>query len=281
MLTTKSRRLRLQEDEEDSLLAGVDFHTHYLGSEEMLVKADDIDGVVGDIYSRYLTNDELNSSVVLAITVDAHQLVFFNTTNNETEFLIPLSDIKSIHSGSKWNKFPNAVILVACLPTVNARAHVFHCTNQRKAKELYNAINRAFEYHVPEKSLTNDQEEPTSKAKHGRVYPSNGKNKTDAKLQDRKLEFEPPSDHNTSPTELNDKSLVQAKLKGDLTGGQTSPDLAKTLFKGRSKSCTQTKSTEGLGLLENIDPEEGFDDEFTNLARSRSLSETIKCRFGR
>jgi hypothetical protein len=63
-------------------------------------------------------------------------------------------------------------------------------------------------------------------------------------------------------------------------------EIAQTQAEDEVKSRSRTKSVptkggEGRGLLDNIDPEDGFDDEFTDLARNRSLSDNIRARFGR
>lgn len=282
-----SRRLRLHEDEQDSLLAGLNFQIHYLGSEEVLVDENNIDNVVEHVYSRYLTSAELCNSTVLAITVDTHQLAFFNVARNQTEFSIALPSIKSIHSGNKKKKFPKAITLVTILAGGKEKVHVLHCTSQGKAKELYDAINRAFEYHLPDDSLSEGQQEHVSRPRNNRVQPTDCDNKTTESTIERKnspRETGKPrsrSEINSRRTGFNKIKNSFPKGESDLNEGQSSQNVDKTRTKVRTKSSGQTKGAEGLGLLENIDPEEEFDDEFTDFARSRSSSETTFKWFGR
>lgn len=257
------RRFKLQEDEQDSLLAGVDFQVHYLGSKELVMADHDIDDVIADAYSRYLTNADLQStSTRLAITVDTHQLVFFNVIRNETEFIIAVSNIKAVHSGTKRTKFANAIILLTYVTRGNAmRAYVFHCPSQRKAKELYGAINRSFQYNVTENSLTDDQDKMSRE-----LLTKELSKKT------KNLKFGP------GPSQDRSDSNPIAVLGYDAKGTRdSSQEAERARDKGRPKLTTQTRGAEGLGLLENIDAD---DDEFTNLARSRTISDTFKW-FGR
>ena len=90
----KGLRRRLQVDEEDSLLAGIDFQSHYLGCREVFLDGYDIDHIVQDIYSGYSSSEDINNSTPLAIKVGPQQLEFFNLIKKEIEYRIETHDIK-------------------------------------------------------------------------------------------------------------------------------------------------------------------------------------------
>ena len=276
MAVKTSRRLRLHEDEQDSLLAGVDFQVHYLGSKELLMNDNDIDDVVEDVYSRYLNNAELiSTSTRLAVTVGTHQLEFFNVTRNEAEFSIAVSNIEAVHSATKRTKYPSTIILLTYVSKGNAtRAYVFHCSSQRKAKELFHVINRSSEYNGTDNSLKDDADESRGKSRNGRVQLKNKDIKGKEKSKDMKrIKCEPETSKDQS-------GACEAAVQGDMKAKESFQEADSPREKTPVRSTSQTKGAEGVGLLENIDAEDGFDEEFTNLARSRSISNTFKW-FGR
>jgi hypothetical protein len=307
MLAIKSSRkqsLRLLSNEEDNLLAGIDFQTYYLGRKEIQIDNNDLDTVVEGIYSKYMYNGDINNSTQLTITVDTNQLTFRDVVTHHIEFIIALTSVKSVYCSNKKTKFPNAVIIVCCLPSQStATVHVLHCLNQSQARDFYNAINRAFDYHgdATQASKPNranvDKGTASSKGNNDLEANAVGAHKvnTTKSMKYRELNTTAPKRKDTSARSENTgllgaEELVPAKDEQIQTSVTVSvkeivqtqvDDDACAKPRSRAKSSPQTKGAEGVGLLDNIDPDDGFDDEFTDLARNRSLSDNIKARFGR
>jgi hypothetical protein len=307
MLAVKSSRkpLRLLSDEEDSLLAGMDFQTYYLGRKEIQVDNNDLDTVVEGIYSQYMDNGDINNSTQLTITVDTNQLVFRHVVTHHIEFTVALTSVKSVYcSDKKSTKFPNAVIVVCCLPSQSiATVHVLHCLNQNRAQEFYNAINRAFEYHgdVTNDVSNRDKSSGTILDKSSAFSRANKDLGTNAvsvckvnttkstKYQEFNVAAAKKTSKKTDAGDNENTGLLGAEeitpVKHEVAQKRVK-EIAQTQAEDEVKSRSRTKSVptkggEGRGLLDNIDPEDGFDDEFTDLARNRSLSDNIRARFGR
>ena len=306
MIAVKSSRkpLRLLSDEEDNLLAGMDFQTYYLGRKEIQVDNSDLDTVVEGIYSQYMDNGDINNSTQLTITVDTNQLVFRHVATHHIEFIIALTSIKSVYCSNKKTKFPNAVIVVCCLPSEStATVHVLRCLNQTQAREFYNAINRAFDYHAEDVTYGLGNRDKTSRAtvdksavfsKANKDLESNGLSgyKVNTTKTTKYQEFNNAAAKKTHASDNENTGLLGAEevtpVKHEVVKKRVK-EVEETLVedqthaksRSRTKSVPVTKGAEGRGLLDNIDPDDGFDDEFTDLARTRSLSENIRARFGR
>ncbi|CAB4019651.1 Hypothetical predicted protein [Paramuricea clavata] len=298
MLAIKSSRkqsLRLLSNEEDNLLAGIDFQTYYLGRKEIQNDNNDLDTVVEGIYSKYMYNGDINNSTQLTITVDTNQLMFRDVVTHHIEFIIALTSVKSVYCSSKKTKFPNAVILLCCLPSQStATVHVLHCLNQSQARDFYNAINRAFDYHGDATQASKPNRANVDKGNKDLEASAVGAYKvnTTKSMKYRELNVTAPKKKETCAGEntglLGAEELVPAKDEqiqtsvtvNEIVQTQVDDD-ARAKPRSRAKSSPQTKGAEGVGLLDNIDPDDGFDDEFTDLARNRSLSDNIKARFGR
>ena len=304
MLAIKSSRkpLRLLSDEEDNLLAGMDFQIYYLGRKEIQIDNNDLDTVVEGIYSQYMHNGDINNSTQLTITVDTNQLVFRDVATHQIEFIIALSSVKSVYCANKKTKYPNAVIVVCCLPSQRtATVHVLHCLNQNQAREFYNAINRAFDYHGDATPVSN-RDNP-SQANVDKFTAFNKANKdldinavsgskvnTTKSMKYRELNTSGEKKKNANDNEntglLGAEEVTPVKHEEiqrpvkEITQTQVE-DETRVKSRSRAKSTPQTKGAEGRGLLDNIDADDGFDDEFTDLARNRSLSDNLKARFGR
>ena len=290
MLTTRSSKkaLRLLSDEEDNLLAGMDFQIYYLGRKEIQIDNNDLDAVVEGLYSQYLHNGDINNSSQLTITVDTNQLIFRDVATHHVEFIIALTSVKSVYCSNKKTKFPNAVLVVCCLPSEStATVHVLHCLNQNRANEFYNAVNRAFDYHGDTTRESNGKDK-ASRTTVGKSVAFSKVNKdfeanavsgytvnTSKSLKSRETKTKTAGNENTGL--LGKEELFPDKHEEIQSPVRDIPQNSRS----RAKSVPQTKCAEGRGLLDNIDPDDGFDDEFTDLARNRSLSNNIKARFGR
>lgn len=291
MLAIKSSRkpLRLMSDEEDNLLAGMDFQTYYLGRKEIAIDNNDFDAVVEGLYSQYLYNGDVNNSTQLTITVDTNQLIFRDVATHHVEFIIALTSVKSVYCSNKKTKFPNAVIVVCCLPSDStATVHVLHCLNQSQANEFYNAINRAFNYHGDASGQSNGRDKAARStvgktaafSKVNSDFEANAVSgyKVNTSKTAKSQETKTKDDSGNENTGLlGNEKLVPVKHEENQCQVRDIPQNSRS----RAKSVPQTKCAEGRGLLDNIDPDDGFDDEFTDLARNRSLSDNIKARFGR
>ena len=297
MLAIKSSRksLRLLSDEEDNLLAGVDFQTYYLGEKEVPAGADDLDAIVEGIYSQYMNNKDINNSRQLTITVDTNQLVFRDVATHHIEFIIALTSVKSVYCSSRKTKFPNAVIIVCSSPSEStATLHVLHCLNPAHAREFYNAINRAFDYHGDAgKSNGTTVDKATAFSRENKDLGTNAV--SGYKVNKTKPRKYREVNSSAGPKKKDNSNNESTDLLGAVEPMPAKPEETPSLVREipptqvedetRVKSWARTKSAsqgaEGRGLLENIDPDDGFDDEFTTLARNRSFSENIKAKFGR
>ena len=293
MLAIKSSKKslrRLLSGEEDNLLAGMDFQTYYLGRKEVQLDNSDLDNVVEGIYSKYLCKGDINNSTQLTITVDNSQLIFRDAVTHNPVFVIALTTVKSVYCSNKKTKYPNAVIVVCCLPSEsNATVHVLHCLNQSKAKEFYNAINLAFQYNGDASNMSKFENVPNTTA----FTKANKDIETNA-VSGYKVNKSKPTkyrDFNITDVKPNDVShsegadlLAEEKLtiqvKQDTGSCSHVKDVSQPV-RSRAKSVPQTKYGEERGLLNSPDSDDGFDDEFTSLARNRSISDNIKARFGR
>ena len=162
-------------------------------------------------------------------------------------------------------------------PEAVTKLHVIHCVDTRRAKKIYEAISRAFEYHQPQNGVAKKLEADATKlVKNNKIQPNNRENQSKTKARSQ---TDVSRCRNGSKSGKGNFSEIPCEPnKGNITKSESAPDVTRT--KSRTKSSTQAKGVEGLGLLDNVDPDEGFDDEFTEFARFRSSSESFKL-FGR
>lgn len=309
MLAIKNSRksLRLLHDEEDNLLAGMDFQTYYLGTKEILVDNNDLDAVVEGIYSQYTYDADINNTTQLTITVDTNQLVFRDVVTHHIKFIIALTNVKSVYFSDKKTKFANSVIVVCSLPNQNtATVHVLHCLSHSQARQFYNAINCAFEFQREAFSMESGKSSPATQDKSTAFVKANKDirgnslsrfqvNKTKS-MKYHELNTKTPSENKKSSDNehagllgaeglsLKERENSQnEKIRNYVKEIELNQfeDKSGVKLKSHAKSNLQTKVAEGRGLLDNIDPDDGFDDEFMDLARTRSFSDNIKFRFGR